>query len=88
MKLEAYGWASWTPKKGLLTLRNPSDKPQAFSVDLQRIFELPKGAATNYSLHSPWKEDKGKPSMDLKAGESKVVILKPFEVLVLEAKPQ
>jgi hypothetical protein len=88
MKLEAYGWASWTPKKGLLTLRNPSDKPQAFSVDLERIFELPKGAATNYSLHSPWKEDKGKPSMDLKAGESKVVILKPFEVLVLEAKPQ
>ena len=88
MKLEAYGWASWTPKKGLLTLRNPSDKPQAFSVDLQKIFELPKGAARSYVLHSPWAEDRQKPSVELNAGESKVFVLKPFEVLVLEAKPQ
>ena len=26
-KLEVYGWASWTPAKAILVLRNPSDKP-------------------------------------------------------------
>ena len=84
MKLEVYGWASWNPKHGILTLRNPSDKPQAFSVDVKRIFELPKGAARTYEMHSPWKEDKGLPGVSLTAGVSKVIDLKPFEVLVLE----
>jgi hypothetical protein len=86
MRLEVYGWSSWSPTKAVLTLRNPSDKPQAFSVDLQRIFELPKGAAKTYRLHSPWKEDKDQPEIEMTAGISKVVDLKPFEVLVLEAK--
>ncbi len=86
-KLEVYGWASWTPKKGILTLRNPSDKPQSFSVDLQRIFELPTRAARTYQLHSPWKEDADEPSITMQAGESKVIELKPFQVLDAEAKP-
>ncbi len=86
MKLEVYGWASWTPKKGILSLRNPSDKPQAFSVDLQRVFELPANAARAYRLTSPWKEVQSRNPIDLVVGKSKVIDLKPFEVLVLEAK--
>src|SRR5262249_44434003 len=26
-KGEVYGWASWSPRKGILVLRNPDDKP-------------------------------------------------------------
>jgi len=88
MKLEVYGWASWTPHKALLTLRNPSDKPQSFSVDIERILELPLSAAKKYRLHSPWKEDRDLPALEFEAGQSKVVDLKPFQVLVLEGGPR
>lgn len=30
-KLEVYGWASWTPEKGIVTLRNPSDHERVFA---------------------------------------------------------
>ena len=29
--LEVYGWASWTPSKGVLVLRNPSDRERRFA---------------------------------------------------------
>ena len=31
-RLEVYGWASWSPEKAILTLRNPSDQPQDFTA--------------------------------------------------------
>ncbi len=39
--LEVYGWASWTPAKGILVLRNPSDHPQTIRIQLEDAFELP-----------------------------------------------
>lgn len=43
--LEVYGWASWTPRKAVLVLRNPSDKPQTIEIDVAKAFELPADAA-------------------------------------------
>ncbi|HEV2576826.1 MAG TPA: enterotoxin [Acidobacteriaceae bacterium] len=85
--LEVYGWASWTPKKAILTLRNPSDKPQPVTVDPQTAFELPAGAARNFTAHSPWKEDAGQPSIHLRAGTAHVFQLAPFQVLTLDVLP-
>lgn len=85
--LEPYGWASWNPKKAILVLRNPSDKPQSISVDVASAFELPSGAAGNYSLRSPWKEDQQQPAIEVKGGQPHTFSLKPFEVLVLEGGP-
>src|SRR6185369_917376 len=68
-KLEVYGWASWSPRKGILTLRNPSDKPQSISLDLADIFELPPGAVTAYDVRSPWKANEGDPAVNLVAGQ-------------------
>ncbi len=85
--LEVYGWASWSPKKAVLVLRNPSDKPQEISVDIARAFELPTKAAASYELRSPWKEDRLLPSVRVKAGEPHSFALKPFEVLVLNGVP-
>ena len=45
VKLEVYGWASWSPRKGILVLRNPSDRAQEFTLDVGQAFELPAGAA-------------------------------------------
>jgi hypothetical protein len=85
--LEVYGWASWNPRKAVLVLRNPSDKPQDFSIDIATAFELPANAARAYSLHSPWKEDRQQPGVSVKAGEAHRFSLKPFEVLVLDGTP-
>jgi hypothetical protein len=83
---EVYGWASWTPRKGILVLRNPDDQPATFSANLKRIFELPEGAAKTYHFHSPWKNDRSQPVLKLTSDESHTLQLKPFEVLVLETE--
>src|ERR1035438_4119376 len=55
--LEVYGWASWTPRKGILVLRNPSGQPQSIRIRLRGVFELPPSAAQAYAARSPWKDD-------------------------------
>ena len=87
-KLEIYGWAAWSPKKGILTLRNPSDKPQEITTDLTSAFELPPAAAKSYAITSPF------PQRDLPALQGTIsataplhIPMLPFEVLVLEAAP-
>ena len=37
-KLQVYGYASWSPRKGVLVLRNPSDQRGKIAVDLQKAF--------------------------------------------------
>ena len=54
-KAEIYGWASWSKRKGILSLRNPSDQPAAIAIDISEAFELTSGAAQSYLLRSPWK---------------------------------
>lgn len=86
--LEVYGWASWTPKNGILVLRNPSDQPQSIRLDLADALELPNGSPQNYTAKSPWKEDAGKPSISLHAHSAHEFHLDPFEVLTLDLTPQ
>jgi hypothetical protein len=88
LKGEVYGWASWSEERGILILRNPSPHPASMALDMQRVFELPPGAAAKYIAHSPWKADAGQPSIRLQAGEPHTFALKPFEVLTLQAQPQ
>lgn len=84
---EVYGWASWTPRKAILVLRNPSDKPQTIDIDIAKAFELPANAAGAYTLHSPWKEDRQHENVRVTAGARHAFSLRPFEVLVLEGAP-
>lgn len=87
-RLDVYGWAAWTPAKAILTLRNPSDKPQLMVVDLARQLELPPGAATGFQAHSPWRADLAQPTLTLDAAHPRTVLLKPFQVLTWELLPQ
>jgi len=87
-RLEVYGWAAWTPEKGIVTLRNPSDRPQSFSLDVLNAFELPAEARRKFSASSPGKRDEKQPPLVLAAGEPHTFQLQPFEVLTLEAVPQ
>jgi hypothetical protein len=86
-KLEVYGWASWTPQKAIVVMRNPSDRVQEFSLDVGQAFELPLHAPQNYRAHSPWAADQAAVPLDLRAGHAQRFQLKPFQVLTLEAEP-
>lgn len=86
-KREVYGWAAWSAAKGILTLRNPSDQPATISIDVAKAFELPVGAPTKFSAHSPWTDQRESPAVDLQGGTAHEFQLKAFEVLTLEALP-
>jgi hypothetical protein len=84
---EVYGYASWAPRKGIFMLRNPSDKPSSITLDAATIFELPDGAKRNFTLSTPYADQRIKSGV-LRAGTSQSFTLEPFEVLVFEALPQ
>lgn len=85
-EIAVYGWAAWSPKKGIIVLRNPSDHMQEFSLDVQTTFDLPLGAPKLYDTDSPWK-DPSFPMTRLTAGKPRAISLLPFQVLTLAALP-
>jgi len=76
-KGEVYGYASWSPRKGILVLRNPGEVKARFDVDVAKVFELPAGAPQRYHAKDTI----------LRAGQTHPFELEPFEALVLEALP-
>jgi hypothetical protein len=82
---EVYGWASWSPRRGILVLRNPDDKPASFTADVGELFELPENAATTFRFQSPWKNASNAAPLELRAGQPHTFQLDPFQVLVLES---
>lgn len=87
-KLQVYGWAAWSPQLGIVTLRNPSDQPQTFSIDAATAFELEASAPKRYRVRSVWSaEAHTLPTSLLIAHKPFVVQLAPFQVLTLEATP-
>lgn len=83
---QVYGWAAWSPKKGILTLRNPTARAQTIKIDPAKAFELPEGAPQKYSVANPFK-DQTVDVTALAAGKETAFKLQPFEVLVIEALP-
>ncbi|MHB8521593.1 MAG: alpha-amylase family protein [Limisphaerales bacterium] len=85
-KGQIYGWASWSPRHGVLALRNPSARPATIRIDIGKAFELP--TPVRYRLKSPWKAEEAAPTVKLKAGVPHLFPLEPFGVLVFEAVPE
>jgi hypothetical protein len=83
---QVYGWAAWRPQEGILTLRNPSSRPQSFDIDISKVFELPEGAPATYSTTSLWTENESR-SRVMRIGELSSIRLAPFEVLTIVATP-
>nr|WP_181302520.1 enterotoxin [Rhodanobacter sp. PCA2] len=86
-RLDVYGWAAWSPKKAVVTFRNPDDRPQLAVVDLQRQLQLPPGVARRFSVHDVWKNGDAKLPKTLDADHASTITLAPFEVLTLELIP-
>jgi hypothetical protein len=87
LRLAVYGWASWSPDKGIICLRNPSDQPQPFSIAPAAAFELPAGAATRFAWSSPVR-GATVPAAPIEADAPLTLTLAPFELVLLEATPQ
>lgn len=86
-QLDVYGFASWSPRKGIVSVRNPSAKPASFAIDVATAFELPKGATSRYTVHRLWELQKPEQTVTLTAGQPHTFDLAPFEVLAFEAIP-
>ncbi len=86
-RLEVYGWASWSPQKAIIVLRNPSNKPQTFSLDIQTALQLPANAPRDYVARDPWQRAASSASVQLHAGQAIQINLKPWEVRTLDADP-
>jgi hypothetical protein len=85
-KGDVYGYASWSPKKAILTLRNPSNKTKTFWVDTRKVFELPLNSKPGYLFYNAKLSGK-QTKTPLFKGEAYKVTLEPFEVMVLNARP-
>lgn len=84
LDLGTYGWASWSPKKSLLTLRNSSDKPTELTIDLAEELEVPAGFASTFRLKNAYKDQTFKEQVIKGKFTFK---LKPFEVLCFDLFP-
>jgi hypothetical protein len=89
-KLQVYGWAAWSSREGIITLRNPSKEAQTFDLDVVKAFELQPRDAASYKLHSVWGDVSDWPANRTEqahTGEPISIHLAPFEVLTLSAIP-
>ncbi len=84
INLEVYGFASWKPGKGIITLRNPSANKIRFMLKPGDVFELPFGYNCSFKFKSPRKEDTIREAFIIKGNTQKEIELAPFELLVLE----
>jgi hypothetical protein len=84
-KEEIYGYAACSPRKGVFTLRNPSSVSQTISIDIKKIFELPQGSTSYFTLTNAI----GDTSAELKVQKEKsfTIMLLPFELKVFDAIP-
>jgi hypothetical protein len=87
-KGEPYGFAAWSLRQGILSLRNPAGQPAAITLDIGRALELPAGAPERYRLTSPWKDSSSLQPLEVRAGRPHTFQLAPFQVLMFDAAPQ
>ena len=85
INLEVYGFASWKPGKGIITLRNPSSNKVSYTLIPSEVFELPTDYSCDFKLKSPWKEDTNSKALIVNYKTITEIELAPFELLVLEA---
>ena len=85
-RLEVYGFAAWSPKETIVTLRNPSDHAQDFKADLKSLLELPNDAVATFDATSPWKISSKKVAAMVLQPET-TIHLDPFEVRTMELLP-
>ncbi len=82
---EVYGFASWSPAKSILSLRNPSNRTVTFRLHLGEALELPPDHHGRYGLRSPWQEDRQDDALIVSSSAIATdIVLQPFELRIYE----
>jgi len=87
---QVYGWAAWSTHEGIVTLRNPSERPQELKLDAAKAFELQESDPGIFEVHSVWSGTAGWTKATIRTmrkGQPFSLSLAPFEVITLEAIP-
>ncbi|GAA4462580.1 hypothetical protein [Novipirellula rosea] len=81
---EPYGYTGWLPTQGYISLHNPSDETQTYTLTLDRSFGLhPDAKNTTYLLSSPVASWLDGLNEQYRYGDSLRFTLKPREIRVL-----
>ncbi|MFO1500256.1 MAG: enterotoxin [Verrucomicrobiota bacterium] len=83
---QIYGWASWSPRKGIIALRNPASEAREIKLEIGTVFELPPKAPHRFELRSPWASDVPRLAMAMEVGQPVTFRLQPFQVMVFETE--
>jgi hypothetical protein len=85
---DVYGYASWAPRKGIFSLRNPSDKKKTIQINLKQIFELPSREIKKFRLQKVIPSEQSSGNMVVSADTTFAITLDPYELKIMEAFPQ
>lgn len=84
-QVDVYGTAAWNPGSGderaMFMVRNPSERPKHYTLDVEDAFELPAGTHGTYRCTE--RDGQAQPFVASK-GKNFYVELDPFEVLLFE----
>lgn len=86
-KEEVYGYAAWSATGGYFTLRNPSDTPKTFTVRATDVFDLPPGVNNSFNFYDARNGGGSLQHKQMATGSTFQVVLQPFELKVINAKP-
>jgi hypothetical protein len=84
-KKEVYGFASWSPAKAVLSLRNPSNIVKTYEVNVKKVFELPEYVNSEYLFYDVRKTSETGGKQPSARGNSFTITLQPFEVMIFNA---
>ena len=80
---EVYGYTAWDQTRGYISIHNPSDKPQSYTVKLDRAFGLLPRSGT-FHLSSPLAGSTNGLPAQCKFGDSLTFELSPREIRVVD----
>jgi hypothetical protein len=86
-KEEVYGYASWSPRKGIFSLRNPSPVKKTFNVSLKNIFELPATSSSSFELHNAIDPNDEASEKTVQPEKTFIITLAPYELKIWDAMP-
>jgi len=86
-KKQVYGYTAWNDTRGYISLHNPSNKPQTYTIKLDRKFGLIEGDQS-YFLSSPLDDSLTGLKSKYHYGDTIQVKLKPKQVCILNFDPK
>ena len=82
-KGEVYGYSAWTENKGIISLRNPANRPQSFKFVLDESFGTFKGTE-NLKLSFVYPYDHSADDKTYNYGDEITMELAPHEVVIMK----